>query len=121
MDKACTTKELEIKYYDLDKQIAIERTVHLKDKEALATALELQAKEYERRLDLLNHEAQQLKDMQATYVPRELFDTTIKELNKEISALKQYKDNAMGKQSILTVVISVIISLGFLLLGKAIK
>lgn len=32
--------------------------------------------EFERRLDALNHEAEQLKSMQSTYLPREVFETT---------------------------------------------
>jgi hypothetical protein len=47
---------------------------------AVEKARELQAAEYERRLALLNHEAAQLKDMQAQYVPREVFDNKMSEL-----------------------------------------
>ena len=37
------------------------------------SALRLQAKEYERRLDGLNGEADRLKAMQATYVPADIY------------------------------------------------
>jgi hypothetical protein len=38
-------------------------------------ALRLQAEEYGRRLDALNHEAAQLKQMQTTYLPRETYES----------------------------------------------
>jgi hypothetical protein len=36
--------------------------------------LELQAREYEHRLEILNHESDQLKTMQQTYVRKDLYD-----------------------------------------------
>ena len=51
---------------------------------AVEKARTLQAEEYERRLALLNHEAAQLKDMQATYVPREVFEGTINAINVKV-------------------------------------
>ena len=54
---------------------------------AVEKARELQAAEYERRLALLNHEAAQLKDMQAMYVPREVFEGTMKELGGKIDKM----------------------------------
>jgi hypothetical protein len=41
-------------------------------------ALKIGAAEYERRLELLNGEAERLRKMQETYLPRELFETMIK-------------------------------------------
>lgn len=38
------------------------------------TALKLQAAEYERRLDVLNHSHQRADRVQTTYLPREVFD-----------------------------------------------
>ncbi|MFA5409975.1 MAG: hypothetical protein WC343_14475 [Bacilli bacterium] len=52
-------------------------------------ALRLQAIEYSRRLDGLNHEAQQLKDMQTTYLPREVYDTQHQSLCHDVSNLKE--------------------------------
>lgn len=55
--------------------------------------LKLQAKEYERRLEGLNHEAERLKDMQKTYITRELFDRTMdlvgQRNEKEVNALRE--------------------------------
>jgi hypothetical protein len=50
-------------------------------------ALELQATEYERRLETLNHAHQQAVEAQARTVPRELFDQYVKETAARESAL----------------------------------
>lgn len=70
----------------LDKKIAVleERLTGAQD------ALKIQAREYERRLETLNHEAQQLKDMQAKYLPREVYEANYKETNTKIEALQKY-------------------------------
>jgi len=52
-------------------------------------ALTLQAKEYERRLADLNHEAQRLRTMQETYVPREVYEVHIKEINQKIDLVQK--------------------------------
>lgn len=52
-------------------------------------ALQIQATEYERRLEVLNHEAAQLKDMQSTYVSRDLFDATIKEISAKHESTRE--------------------------------
>lgn len=62
--------------------------------------LKLQAKEYERRLEALNHEADQLKNMQATYTPREVFDRTVDELRKEIKVFNDWKTKQDGKSDL---------------------
>ena len=61
---------------------ALEERLH-----ATREATVLQAKEYERRLDALNGEAERLKHMQATYLPREVFDARQRELNLKIDVL----------------------------------
>ena len=43
-----------------------------------AETLVIQAKEYERRLDALNHEAQRINTAAATSIPREVFETFLK-------------------------------------------
>lgn len=50
-------------------------------------ALELQAAEYERRLETLNHAHQQAVEAQARTVPRELFDQYVKESANREAAL----------------------------------
>jgi len=42
--------------------------------DALAKALALQAKENERRLDILNHAHEQAREVLGTYLPRELYE-----------------------------------------------
>jgi len=50
-------------------------------------ALELQAREYERRLDTLNHAHEQAVEAQAMTVPRELFDQYVKETGARETAM----------------------------------
>lgn len=71
-------------------------------------ALELQYKEYERRLDGLNHEAQRLSQM----VTREMFAEVIDTLKKEIITLQLWKSNLEGRaaRSQMLAAISIIVS-----------
>ncbi len=50
-------------------------------------ALKIQAAEYERRLDALNGEAARLREIQSEYLPREVYDSEHKEINKKIELL----------------------------------
>lgn len=68
---------------------------------ALEKALELQAKEYERRLTALNGEADRLHKMQEQYVPREVFERMIDELRKELRMLSEWKTKQEGKSQLL--------------------
>lgn len=99
---------------------------------SLSHALRLQAKEYSRRLKELNGEASRLKAMQEKYVPREMYDKTIdqvderrettanqlrevsetryKEILKSIADLNKWKDSVNGS-------IRVIIALAMLILS----
>lgn len=52
-------------------------------------ALELQAKEYERRLADLNGEADRLRNMQSTYLPRELCDSKYNLLRNKVESLEK--------------------------------
>jgi hypothetical protein len=81
--------------------------------EANEKALKVQAAEYERRLNLLNGEAARLREIQATYLPREVFENKLTELNKELLELKTYKDNTAGRQAIVALVIPTVVSLMF--------
>lgn len=67
---------------------------------ALEKALELQAKEYERRLEGLNGEAGRLHKMQEQYVPREVFERMIDELRKELRTLSEWKTKQEGKSQL---------------------
>jgi len=83
-------------------------------------ALSLQAAEYERRLKILNGEADRLRQMQATYVPRELYDRIDAQHSEDIKDLKRCRDIQSGKQIVLTAVVaavvSVLVALGWRLL-----
>lgn len=83
-------------------------------------ALKLQAREYERRLADLNHEADQLKNIQTKYVPRETYEahikeidfkveSSIKELSTKMEVIKSFKDNMDGKLMIICSLISICI------------
>ena len=54
---------------------------------ANARALELQAAEYARHLEALNGKADELRRMQATYVPRELFDARRDQMDRWMSSV----------------------------------
>ena len=73
----------------LEEVIRYERKTTDLQMEAAATALKLQVSEYERRLELLNNEARQLKDMQATYLPREIHDNFVKDITDKIAVLSR--------------------------------
>jgi hypothetical protein len=60
-------------------------------------AQELLASENARHFDRLNHEAEQLKRMQVTYLPREVYDTQMEELKEKLTALLLFQSNLMGK------------------------
>jgi DNA repair exonuclease SbcCD ATPase subunit len=64
-------------------------------------ALKLQAREYKRRLMDLNGEAKRLRDIQAEYIPREVFDRTVQSLITRIEVLENYKTKQDGKSQLL--------------------
>lgn len=74
--------------------------------EYIASATRLQAKEYERRLDLLNGEAERLRRMQATYLPRESADFRYNELLKKVEENTNWRNNMEGRMVILALGIS---------------
>lgn len=75
-------------------ELLAERIEHLRETAQLRQtnsemALELQAKEYDRRLESLNHEAERLVSMQVTYWPREVAESQMKELGQRIAVLER--------------------------------
>ena len=79
--------------------------------DALQEAIKLQAKEYERRLEFLNGEAERLREMQATYLPRELYETEYDNLYRKLEGHQTFIDNLKGKEVIIPIAISVIIGI----------
>lgn len=80
-------------------------------------ALDLGAKETERRLDLLNGEAERLRLIQATYLPREVYDANYSELRKEIVGLNSSRDIQNGRNSVLSGVIAFTTSVLLIVIG----
>lgn len=64
---------------------------------SLKLALDLQAAEVARRLEVLNGEAGRLDKMQQSYVPREVYDAKVGEIGKELQELRTYKAETQGK------------------------
>lgn len=85
--------------------------------DAAAMALDSQAREYERRLTILNGEAERLRLMQATYMPRELHDSQIGAIATELVELREFKASYQGRQAVLSAVVAVGVSLIFLFFG----
>jgi hypothetical protein len=85
---------LEERFNRLEKDI--EKQFTMRDVQS-EKALMLQAKEYERRLESLNHEADQLKSMQRTYVSQEVYDEKMKNMDSELRLLRSFKDNMEGR------------------------
>lgn len=63
-------------------------------------ALDLQYGITQKRLGDLNGEAERLRVMQASYVPREVFDTKHVDLSKAIHALELFQSNLLGRMAI---------------------
>jgi len=74
-------------------------------------ALEVQAKEYERRLESLNHEAEQLKSMQRTYVQQDTFNSMMSQVDKDLRLLREDRAGQMGQQRVTLIVIGVVVSI----------
>ena len=76
------------------------------------TALELQAKEYERRLDALNKEAERLREIQACYLPRDTCEVQYKNISDKIDYMQKPVYIGMGLilafQFILTLAVIVV-------------
>lgn len=121
-------KHFEFQITNLKSDYAHIRELMDKDAELVATkegltqrALELQFKEYERRLEALNHEAQRL----ALMVPREMFQEVVETVRKDINknsdiliALQLWKSNMEGRaaRSQLLAVLSIVVAMGALIL-----
>lgn len=95
-------------------------------------ALQLEATELARRLEILNGEASRLREIQSTYLPRELFEANFNEINKsfvevnkKIVELELARSEMQGRGQVYTTVVSTTISIGigllFLLLNWLIR
>lgn len=109
-----------------------------------AEALRLQAKEYKRRLSDLNGEAERLRNIQATYIPREVFENSLKTVSdkteaaahsladkqqelvdKTIAPMHTWQTKLQGKIAIIVIVggaiWGIIVSLMFFILNRYFK
>ncbi len=60
-------------------------------------ALKIQAAEYERRLDFLNGEAERLRQMQSTYLPREVYEVKVDDLMNKINNNSKILSQSAGR------------------------
>jgi cell division septum initiation protein DivIVA len=81
--------DLECKIATLISRIAVLETKHKELSERFRLelisqerALKIQTRELERRLEALNGEADRLRSMQATYIPREVYDIKMAAIDK---------------------------------------
>jgi hypothetical protein len=78
-------------------------------------ALKIQAKEYERRLETLNHEAARLSLM----IPKEHFDIVISQIKKDVQTIQLWISNQEGKaaRSQLIAIVSILVSVAAIVLS----
>ncbi len=69
-------------------------------------ALKIQAQEYERRLTILNGEAERLQRMQDTYVAKAVYDIQHSELSKQVNSLNETRAHNQGQQAVIAVIVS---------------
>jgi hypothetical protein len=102
-------------FHHIDKSLAVLAERVERKFEALEGAIRLQASEYERRLELLNHEAAQLKSMQETYLQKSLYQSEYKEVLNKIASIQSWKDASSSRiitiAGIAGTICSIIISL----------
>jgi len=101
----------------LDKKIAFIRELIELKLTSNEKARDLAAIELARRLDILNHAHQEAARVQGTYIPREIFDSKLEQVNQKIGSLEGWKSNQQGRQAavatfivIITVVVNVAVS-----------
>lgn len=85
--------------------------------EFIDKATRLQAVEYERRLESLNGEANRIREILASCVPRETYDIQHNETIKKIDDLNNFRSNWQGKNTIISIVIPIIVTVILLLLN----
>jgi hypothetical protein len=91
-----------------DVKLARLETAFHAHKEATQTALKLQAKEYDRRMEILNGHYDRVESLQARSVARELFDITVANLRGDIQAIKSWQDGWIGRNSIVIALVALV-------------
>jgi hypothetical protein len=77
---------------------------------AIDRALVLRAAELDAHLRSLNGEAERLRSMQATYVPRELYEQRLREVDAVLTGLRESRATEMGRQSIVSTLLAAAVS-----------
>jgi len=90
--------------------LALERLLNEREK-GNTKALNLQAEEYHRRLDALNHENERILNIQNSCVANNVYAVQHKVVTDDIKELQAFKDNQQGRQVIVPVVISFVMGL----------
>jgi hypothetical protein len=83
----------------------------LASERATERALQLQAAEYERRLEILNHAHTQRVEREATYVRRDMHEKDISQLRTDITDLKDYKSRLMGIVSVVSAAVAMAVNM----------
>jgi len=91
--------------------VALVKQAHQKDMASGEEARRLQAIEYERRLSSLNGEAGKLHQMQATYVPREVFENASNEVAKRLKILEEARAAGAGRDGIIGFILPAVVSM----------
>lgn len=101
----------------LEERIKHERELREQSEAFLSEALEIQAKEYERRLGVLNHAHEQAIAEQARTVSREIYDQYVTTNDEKVSDLSKWRAGIEGR----IVGIGVVIGLVVILINIAIR
>jgi len=116
-DEVITVDTVTLKEHLLQR---VDHTLRILDERAsaLKLALDLQATENHRRLEILNGEAERLRTMQATYYPRELADLATASIQERLLVIEKALVAQEARGKVITAVISAVVSLFVAFGGK---
>jgi hypothetical protein len=77
-----------------------------------------EAKEVARRLDILNGEADRLRQMQMTYLPREVYELQYAKVVQELDRLRMLESNMRGQIIAYSAVVGLAIGIAAFVLNK---
>ena len=84
-------------------------------------ALKIQTNEFERRLDDLNGEANRLRSIHTTYLPREVYENDIRQIREDIKSLISFKDNLIGRMIVTAGIVAIVASIFTSVLWKLVS
>ena len=105
-----TNGDLRVTVQELTVEVAVLRERLHEHKLTASKALELQAKEYERRLDDLNHAHQQARETLQTYLPREIHDKEMRDLSIWQRSVDTDRASNQGRTSAVTTILAILLS-----------